>query len=201
MDNETNVMNDFNSETEPKVKNKPNICAILAIILGALSLIPCLNFVFLLPAIVLGIIAICVNKKRKKGLVIASSIVVAVSVICSVLFLVIAILSGLIGSMMTKDFNDMYSDIEYKSWCEIASDGSWMEIDTNPYDLDDEFEMEAVNKIKSINIELGFGSYVYEEMLDTRSIDGRQTASTEEYTVTWTYHPDRGLEVMYKINP
>lgn len=75
-----------------------------------------------------------------------------------------------------------------------------LEIDTNPYDIDDEFEMDAASKIKSINSDLGFGSYVYEEMLETRSIDGCQSETSVDYTVSWSYHPNNGLKVMYKIN-
>jgi hypothetical protein len=105
--------------------------------------------------------------------------------------------TSLFGS---QDFNDMYSSIESESWCEIASDGSWMEIDTNPYDIDDYYNSTALSKIKSINSDLGFSSSVYQEMLETRALDGRQSATSGKYTVTWTYHPDDGMEVMYKIN-
>ena len=104
-----------------------------------------------------------------------------------------------LGLFGTKDFNDMYSNIENEYWCEIASDGSWMEIDTNPYDIEDYYNSAALSKIKSINSDLGFSSSVYQEMIETRALDGRQSATSGKYTVTWAYHPDDGLEVMYKI--
>ncbi len=51
--------------------------------------------------------------------------------------------------------------------------------------------------IKLVNEELGFGSAVYEMMLRTSSSMGRQTQENDKYCVSWTYHPDRGLEIMY----
>ena len=35
-------------------------------------------------------------------------------------------------------------------------------------------------------------------MGETRSMDGRQSDENDKYKVTWTYHPDKGLEVMYE---
>ena len=158
-------------------------------------IIPILNILFLPPAIILAIIGLCISKNRKKGRTIASIIVVSISLIVSLSWM-----GPELGLFGTKDFNDMYSSIESESWCEIASDGSWMEIDTNPYDVDDYFNSTALSKIKYINSDLGFSSSVYQEILETRALDGRQTESNDKYTVTWTYHPDDGLEVMYKIN-
>ena len=33
----------------------------------------------------------------------------------------------------------------------------------------------------------------------TRALDGRLSASTDEFEVSWTYHPDNGLEAMFEI--
>jgi hypothetical protein len=74
-----------------------------------------------------------------------------------------------------------------------------MKLDTNPYDLDDYNNTATWSKIKSILVDLGFPSSVAEEMGETRALDGKQTASTDEYEVSWTYHPDSGLEVMFKV--
>ena len=46
--------------------------------------------------------------------------------------------------------------------------------------------------------ELGFTEAVFQRMIETTSLMGRQTADSSRYTVSWTYHPDRGLEVMYE---
>lgn len=132
-----------------------------------------------------------VQKKSKKKIGIIAG---AVSAIIIIIVIIVAI-----SSAGAKNFNDMYSDIADESWCEIASDGTWMKLDTNPYNLDDYMNSTAWYKIKSVLSDLGFPSSVSEEMNETRAMDGRQSASTDKYEVTWTYHPDNGLEAMFKI--
>lgn len=190
--NVSSAIDAFNANIQPAAPTKKNVFALLALIFGAVGLIPIMNFLFLPIAIIFAIIGLVRSKYTKKGLVIASAIVVAISLVISLCWM----LPAMFGS---EDFNDMYSSIESESWCTIASDGSWMELDTNPYDIDDYYNSTALYKIKSVNSELGFSSSVYEEMLETRAIDGRQNATAGRYSVSWTYHPDRGMEVMYKI--
>lgn len=129
-----------------------------------------------------------VKKGNKKKLIIGAVAIVLV------LVLAIALLGG------GKDFNDMYGDISSNYWCTIASDGTYMRIDTNPYNLDNSHNSTAYYKIKEINSDLGFPSSTFQEMGQTRAIDGRQTATAGKYTASWTYHPDKGLEVLYTIN-
>ena len=191
--NVSSAINQFNANIKQEVPKKGNICSLLALIFGIIGFIPLLNILFLPPAIILAIIGFCISKNRKKGVTIASVIVVVVSLFVSLLWM----FPGLFAS---KNFNTMYSSIKYETWCEIASDGSWMKIDTNPYDIEDSNNSEAVLKIKSINSDLGFSSYVYEEMLETRALDGRQSESNSKYSISWSYHPDKGMEVLYKIN-
>lgn len=193
--NVSNAINQFNANIKPDKPKKGNACSVLAIVFGSIGLIPLLNILFLPPAIILAIIGLCISKNRKKGRTIASIIVVSISLIISLLWM-----GPELNLFGTQDFNDRYSSYESESWCSIASDGSWMEIDTNPYDLDDYSNSTALAKIKSVNSDLGFSSAVYQEMLETRALDGRQTESNGKYTVSWTYHPDDGMEVMYRIN-
>ena len=130
------------------------------------------------------------NKKNKKPIVIG---LIAVAVV------VVGVLVFGKGGIGTKNFKDMYSDIADESWCTIASDGSYMKIDTNPYDKDDYCDTTAYYKLKTINSDLGFSSALFEEMGQTRALDGRQSESNDKYEVSWSYHPDNGLEAMYKI--
>ena len=55
------------------------------------------------------------------------------------------------------------------------------------------------SKIKEINKYLGFSDSVYTKMIRTRALDGMQTDSIDGIKVTWTYHPDHGLEVIYEL--
>ena len=142
-----------------------------------------------------------IKPKKKKGKVIA--IVAIVSVVVVIISLLSCCLIGSIfggGLGGPRDFQDRYGDLDDESWVTIASDGSWMKIDTNPYDLDDYLVSGSADKIKEINLELGFSSSVYDKMLETRAIDGTQYASCADYSVSWTYHPDEGLEAYYTIN-
>ena len=57
---------------------------------------------------------------------------------------------------------------------------------------------DSCDAIEYCNKELGFTEAVFQRMIETTSLMGRQTADSSRYTVSWTYHPDRGLEVMYE---
>ncbi len=122
-----------------------------------------------------------------------------------VVIAVIAIISSLMScsnnsgdreTVVKKDFRDMYTE---KIYCDIASDGSWMKIDTNPNNFDDYADTNAFTMIQLVNYELGFPSWVWEDMCATRSLDGRQSETHGRYEVSWTYHPNTGMEVIYKI--
>ena len=56
----------------------------------------------------------------------------------------------------------------------------------------------ALEAIKYANEELGFSGAVYSQMMKTNALMGRQTAENSKYKVSWTYHPDDGLEVTYE---
>lgn len=56
----------------------------------------------------------------------------------------------------------------------------------------------ALEAIKYANEELGFNGSVYSKMMNTTALMGRQSAENDKYRVSWTYHPDDGLEVTYE---
>lgn len=98
------------------------------------------------------------------------------------------------------DFNKIYEDLGSPHYCTVASDGSFLSIDTNRLNLKNYYDKNAHDGIKTIVNELGLPESLIEEMNHTRAIDGRQTETYKYVTVTWTYHPDQGLEVMFKLN-
>lgn len=86
-----------------------------------------------------------------------------------------------------------------------AADGSYLKIDTNPNNEDDDsifynvaVEQDSLNAIKFVNEKLGFSDSLYQKMLSTTALMGRQTEENKKFVVSWTYHPDKGLEVMYE---
>lgn len=56
----------------------------------------------------------------------------------------------------------------------------------------------ALKAIQYANKELGFNGSVYSRMMETNSLMGRQYAENDKYKISWTYHPDDGLEVTYE---
>lgn len=55
----------------------------------------------------------------------------------------------------------------------------------------------VLKAIKHANTALGFDSGLYNQMLKTNALMGRQTEENDKYKVAWSYHPDDGLEVTY----
>ena len=97
------------------------------------------------------------------------------------------------------DFNALYNEFCSSKYAKVASDGSYLSIDTNPYDKDDSFDYEAYTSITKVNEALGFPESVLNKMGQTRSLDGMQTYTGKEVEVTWSYHPDHGLDVIYSL--
>lgn len=102
-----------------------------------------------------------------------------------------------------KAVYDKYCSSE---WAELASDGSYLKVDTNPYneDEDDMSYSELGEDIRrsdiiknSINKELNLPKSLGEKMGSTRALDGRQSETFDNIEVSWTYHPNQGLEVIY----
>lgn len=61
-----------------------------------------------------------------------------------------------------------------------------------------ETEKNALEAIQYANKALGFSDSLYQDMLNTSAIMGRQSEENEKYRVKWSYHPDDGLEVTYE---
>lgn len=97
------------------------------------------------------------------------------------------------------DLKALYDEYCKFSFARVAEDGSYLFVDTNPSDEDEEMDYAAYLAILEINESLGLPESVNNKMEKTRSMDGIQTASGEGFEVSWTYHPDNGLEVTYSL--
>lgn len=99
------------------------------------------------------------------------------------------------------DFKSLYNKYCKSTWADYGSDGSYLSIDTNPYDWDDDglAYPEAYYAIENVNNALGLPSSLLNEMSETTGADGKQSETFGDITVTWKYHPDKGLEVTYKV--
>lgn len=107
------------------------------------------------------------------------------------------------------NFMELFSEWKANDWCEIASDGSWLTLDSNPKDDDSDSTAfllwyivngETVGvAVKDANAALGFNDALQQKMNTTTALQGRQSEENEKYKVSWTYHPDKGLEIMYEV--
>ena len=81
-------------------------------------------------------------------------------------------------------------------------------IDTFPYEngtnkifidmIAPETQRKTLEAIKYVNERLGFNGSLYNRMTSTTALMGRQSEENRKYKVSWTYHPDKGLEVTYE---
>lgn len=123
------------------------------------------------------------------------------------LVLIVAIVVGIGYSKKTVFKRIINKVVTEYTWADNsrASDDSYMKIDTNPQNADPESglydsrtEQDSLKAIRYVNEELGFSDAAYQKMLSTTALMGRQTAENDKYIITWTYHPQKGLEVMYE---
>lgn len=91
----------------------------------------------------------------------------------------------------------------------VEGSGDYFMIDTYPDEYEDldatmvallapSTQENALEAIKYANEALGFNGSLYSQMMKTTALMGRQSAETDKYKVSWTYHPDDGLEVTYE---
>ncbi len=95
-----------------------------------------------------------------------------------------------------------YEECGSGPYIDFSSDHTSLEIDTNPYnsEYNNYYENDAIQAIFSVNEFLGLPDSLTDKMSNTRALDGMQSQNCGDFTVTWTYHPDNGLEVIYEIN-
>lgn len=139
--------------------------------------------------------------QKKKYLLIGLTGLVIAVIIAVPIYLNATFFDRLVSDMMDHHpyaFNERTSD--------------YLKIDTNPFDKNiddmttDELiimsiqEEDTLEAIEYVNEKLGFSSSVYDDMLHTSALMGRQRESNKKYTVSWSYHPDDGLEVKYEKN-
>lgn len=141
------------------------------------------------------------NKKKKKKLAIIIGVAVGIIILTVTLIVVFS-------QNNKKNFKEMFSEYEAYSWCIFGEDGSYMRLDTNPDDIDSDdftysyyqFILDPANTaIAAVNKKLGFSDALKRRMDETTWSQGLRTESNGRYKVSWTYHPNKGLEVIYEI--
>ncbi len=77
---------------------------------------------------------------------------------------------------------------------ELSSDGKSIIMDAYG-----EYDFTSVADVKTIISCLGLPESLYEEMSHTTALMGRQSDKFENFEVSWSYHPDNGLDVIFKL--
>ena len=135
--------------------------------------------------------------KSKKGMI-AVCAVIAVAVVCTAAFLFLRN-----STPKGPDFfqlNDEYGNI---LWSKAGDDGSYLTIDTNPFDVEDKgiaYPL-AYMAVENINAALGLPESFINDIKHTTGADGLQSQVFEEQgiNVSWKYNPTIGLELSYKL--
>ena len=99
------------------------------------------------------------------------------------------------------DFKKLYDELSSTWGWTLGSDYSYLSADTNSYNSDDYTNYAVLYAIEDMNEKMGLPDSLYNDMLQTTWSMGKQSETYENVgvTVTWTYHPDKGLEVTYKL--
>ena len=128
----------------------------------------------------------------KKKLAIIGAIVAVVAIVMAVVFI-------------PSEFERVKNECKNIAG-QVSTGKNYFMLDTNPYENASEStrlillpttQENTLKAIKYANEALGFPGSVYSDMLETTALMGRQSVENSKYTVSWTYHPDRGLEVTY----
>ena len=109
-----------------------------------------------------------------------------------ILLALIILATPLITSCGQNKKNKLEEAAKLSSYAKLSADKLSIICDNSKYT--------NVDYIKEINKTLGFPDSVWEKMLKTRALDGTQSHKTKDFTATWSYHPDNGLDVIYEIN-
>ena len=120
-----------------------------------------------------------------------------------VILLVLLLVFSVAGCKSGPDFQSLYNeiDLDAKYGWSVGSDGSYLSADTNVYNIDDYEDIDIWYSIKDMNRKLGLPDSFDNDLNNTAWSMGRQNQTFESkgITVTWTYHPNKGLEITYKL--
>ena len=107
------------------------------------------------------------------------------------------------GTPENPNFN-LFEDLYSGGTVKVSDDQTYIMIDSNPLDAKSGsfFELmyrdTAKRNVKLMNKLFELPDWVYAEMMETRALDGRQKEAFDYVTVTWSYAPSQGLEVIYR---
>ena len=141
--------------------------------------------------------------------IVKKKIVVPVAIAAVVLIVIIGCINlgssddGSVLDDSSLSTQEVLSNIYYthldSRYATLGYDSSYLTIDTNPLDIDDYSDDEAITALVGTISLLNLPDSLVEKMGQTRALDGMQSENFGDIEVSWTYHPNNGLEVMFSI--
>jgi len=116
------------------------------------------------------------------------------------LVLVLAACNGTTAVTLSSVHGDLDTSVRWLTT--LASDDSYIALTVTRLcpRTEDSILCDRSHALNDILDGLGFESNVIRRMGETRALDGRQTAENDNFRVSWTFHPDDGLQVLFENN-
>lgn len=117
-----------------------------------------------------------------------------------VVVVVAVILVSRLGGGKTADMKAVYDSLDSPGlYVTLSSDEKSISIDTNPFDIEDYYDEDSWTLVEDVNEGLGLPDSILDEMEHTSAMDGRISREYDGISVSWKYHPDKGLQVVYSL--
>jgi hypothetical protein len=91
-------------------------------------------------------------------------------------------------------FEDAISTCGNPQGVTLGDDGSTLTIDMMG---ETDYSGSSYNDVECIVDAVGTPTYIKDNMWATNALSGRQTDTFENITVSWSYHPDNGLDAVF----
>ena len=112
--------------------------------------------------------------------------------------LLVASVSGGLGSIaMGSPMTDAAAtcDVETNLWITVGDEGRSISMQSEG----EEATGANFEDLACVLLELDTPDSVINRIDSTRALDGRQTGTWEEYSASWGYHPDNGLDIVIEM--
>ncbi len=173
--------------------------------------------VFFSLAIILSVAALLIKiEESGEGANKKNKIISVVSIIVSLALLITLVSCSFTAKAKEKDNVDLFDalldtqeelGLDLSVWLDyvIIKDSDCYLIDSNPTDSKYEYTqalgyLYVEDIITTLHENCGIPAIVWIEMGQTSALDGRQTYTYKNLTISWKYHPNSGLEVLYTEN-
>ncbi len=134
------------------------------------------------------------NEKNKKVVIKLVSIIAVIVVIVVAIVIALKVISPPPKGETAKDKLKNVSEKCIAKGTMLSSDGMSLFIDAK-----DSLDSDALDDIHTVLEELEIPDVIMREMETTTALMGRRVETSGDYEISWTFHPDNGLDVLVKI--